>query len=86
MSANGFYTSTPALKLILSNKGIKMPRYNVYASEVVFYVQEVEADSEDEAVDRAWDNFDGWKNHSHDNWQIETVEPVKPAEKEIIDA
>ena len=58
-----------------------MPRFIVYASEIVFYAQEVEATDQEDAIERAWDNIDGWKPHSHDNWQIETVDPVN--EKEV---
>ncbi len=54
-----------------------MAKYQVFASEVVFHVIEVEADNEEQAIDKAWESYDGWKPFEHDNWQIETAKLVE---------
>ena len=52
-----------------------MKKYTVIASQLVFYRKEVEADSKEDAEEKAWedDNGDDWKDFQYGDWEIEDV-------------
>jgi hypothetical protein len=49
-----------------------MKKYSVYASQLVIYKKEVEANSEEEAQEKAWedDSLD-WNWWDYGDWQLE---------------
>lgn len=47
-------------------------RFKIYASEVVYYVAEVDADSESEALDKAIE-FNDWNACDSNGWAIDKV-------------
>jgi hypothetical protein len=50
-----------------------MNTYRVYASQIVFYEKEVQANSADEANEIAWESKDtDWKECQWGDWAIET--------------
>ena len=50
-----------------------MKTYIVYASQIVFYEKEVQANSADEANEIAWESKDtDWKECQWGDWAIET--------------
>lgn len=50
-----------------------MAKFRVYASQIVFYEKEVEANSIDEANEIAWESQDvEWKEVQYGDWAIET--------------
>jgi hypothetical protein len=50
-----------------------MNTYRVYASQIVFYEKEVQANSADEANEIAWQSHDNdWKEFQYGEWTIET--------------
>ena len=55
-----------------------MKRYLLTAMEYVYYEIEVEAETEQDAIDISMDErFDEWKAFDADHWDIETVEEIK---------
>jgi hypothetical protein len=58
----------------LNMKGKTMKKtYKVYASQLVFYVKEVQANSVDEANEIAWESKDTqWEECQWADWAIET--------------
>lgn len=50
-----------------------MKTYKVYASQEIFYAKIVEAENEDEALQKAWedDNGDDWKDVAYGEWKLE---------------
>ena len=55
-----------------------MKTYTVIASQLVFYRKIVQANSEQEAQDLAWedDSGDDWKDISYGDWDIEDVQEM----------
>jgi hypothetical protein len=54
-------------------KGKGMKTYRVYASQLVFYTKEVQANSIDEANEIAWESQDTqWEECQWADWAIET--------------
>jgi|APMed6443717190_1056831.scaffolds.fasta_scaffold15635_7 hypothetical protein len=50
-----------------------MKTYKVYASQIVFYEKEVQANSIDEANEIAWESKDtNWEEVQWGDWAIET--------------
>jgi hypothetical protein len=50
-----------------------MKKYRVYASQIVFYEKEVQANSIDEANEIAWQSHDNdWTECQYGDWAIET--------------
>jgi hypothetical protein len=54
-----------------------MPKYKIYSSQIVYHVIEVEAESEEQAEEIAFNNADDWQWFDCGNWQIENTEEVK---------
>ena len=53
-------------------------RYHLTALEYVYYEIEVEADSEQDAIDKASDtHFNDWTVYDTDQWDIEAVTEIK---------
>jgi hypothetical protein len=53
-----------------------MAKYKVYSSQIVYHVIEIEAESEDQAQELAFNDCDNWQWFDCGNWQIENVEGV----------
>ena len=52
-------------------------RYHLTAMEYVYYEIEVEADSEQDAIDKASDiHFNDWTVYDTDQWDIEAVTEI----------
>ena len=50
----------------------KKKQFRVFASQLVFYYKDIEANSEDEAEEIAFeDDGSGWKDYEFGEWQIE---------------
>jgi hypothetical protein len=54
-----------------------MPKYKVYSSQIVYHVLEVEAETEEQAEELAFNDDANWRWYDCGNWQIETIEEVK---------
>lgn len=52
-------------------------KYNVYSSQIVYHVLQVEAESEEEAEEIAFLDSDNWAWFDCGNWQIEQIEEIK---------
>ena len=52
-----------------------MKKYTVIASQLVFYRKEVEADSMEDAEEKAWEDDNGtdWKEYAYGDWELEDV-------------
>ena len=52
-----------------------MAKYTVIASQLVFYRKEVEADSMEDAEEKAWEDDNGtdWKEYAYGDWELEDV-------------
>jgi hypothetical protein len=61
---------------MLNRRGLTMPKYKVYSSQIVYHVLEVEAESEEQAEEIAFNNADDWQWFDCGNWQIENTEEV----------
>ena len=57
-----------------------MKKYKVYASQLVYYVRTVEAESVEDAEEFAYNNSNGldWSDYDYGEWAIEKTEEVKP--------
>jgi hypothetical protein len=50
-----------------------MKKYTVYASQIVFYSKEVQANSIDEANEIAWESYgNDWAECHYGDWAIES--------------
>jgi hypothetical protein len=54
-----------------------MAKYKVYSSQIVYHVIEVEAETEEQAEELAFNDSDNWQWFDCGNWQIENTEEVK---------
>jgi len=56
-----------------------MKTYRVLASQIVYYSKTIEAKSQAEAEELAWDDDTGddWKDVSYGDWNLEDVEEMK---------
>lgn len=56
-----------------------MKIYRVFASQTVYYVKTIEADSPEQAEELAWeqDNGLGWDDFDYGEWQLEEVREIK---------
>ena len=54
-----------------------MKTYRVYSSQLVYHVAEVEAESEEQAEQIAFEEEVDWQWFDAVNWQIEKTEEVK---------
>lgn len=52
-------------------------KYNVYSSQIVYHVLQVEAESEEEADEIAFLDSDNWQWFDCGEWQIEKIEQLK---------
>lgn len=53
-----------------------MAKFKIYASELVRHVIEIEAATEDEAYQKAWDDGDNWTMLDRLDWNLEDIERV----------
>lgn len=51
--------------------------YRVVASQLVYHESFIEAESEDEAKEIAWEGESDWKEFHYGDWELEDIEPVK---------
>lgn len=54
-----------------------MKTFKVYSSQIIYHVIEVDAESEEQAEELAFNNADDWQWFDCGNWQIENTEEVK---------
>lgn len=54
-----------------------MAYFRVVSSEVVYHDIIVEAENEDEAIDKAWKDDTGWNTCGVDSWQIDECKEVQ---------
>lgn len=58
-----------------------MKTFKVYASQLVFYEKEIQADSIDDANEIAWQSHDkDWKECQYGDWAIETDHTIEVTE------
>ncbi len=57
-------------------KGNTMKKYKVYSSQLVYHVTEVEAESQEQAEQIAFEEDANWRFYDCVNWQIENCEEV----------
>lgn len=51
-----------------------MKKFRVYSSQIVYSVTEIEAESEEQARELAYEKETGWYHADYGDWDIETVE------------
>lgn len=54
-----------------------MNKYKVYSSQLVYHVTEVEAESQEQAEQIAFEQDLNWRWYDCANWQIENLEEIK---------
>ena len=54
----------------------KLKTYKVTASQLVYYTKVIEAESEEQAEELAWeyDSGNGWQEFDYGEWQLEKIE------------
>jgi len=54
-----------------------MKKYKVYSSQIIYHVIEVDAETEEQAEEIAFNKSDDWDFFDCADWQIEKTEEVK---------
>ena len=55
-----------------------MKTYRVYASQLVFYSKDIQAESEEQAEELAFEQSNsGWKDYNYGDWEIEECKEVR---------